>query len=148
MTQYFVTAWCDRPFYAQCEIEAITPQEALQKARTAIHDAPAEECDHGYPWDEWRVDTAESEGVFLHSDRAAVSSADLTPNQQRGSYAAEALKLAKHYEADDPSGVQDLLSDLMHLCHGQGYDFTEVLRVATDNFNAEVMDEEFEGRAA
>lgn len=68
MTKYFVTAWCDRPFYAKCEVDAETPQEALEKARTAIHDAPAEECDQGYPWDEWRVDTAEAEGVLLHSD--------------------------------------------------------------------------------
>jgi hypothetical protein len=68
MTRYFVTAWCDRPFYAQCEVEANSPEEALAKARESIHDAPAQECDHGYNWDEWRVDTEEAEGVLLRSD--------------------------------------------------------------------------------
>lgn len=71
MTRYFVTAWCDRPFFAQCEVEAETPQEALAKARTAINDAPAEECDEGYNWDEWRVDTAQTDGVLLHLDEPA-----------------------------------------------------------------------------
>lgn len=68
MTRYFITAWCDRVFYAQCEVDAETAEEALAKARQVIHDAPAEECDNGYPWDEWRVDTAETEGVLLHAD--------------------------------------------------------------------------------
>lgn len=71
MTRYFVTAWCDRPFYAQCEVEADTPEEALAKARETIHDAPAEECDEGYYWDEWRVDTDKAEGVLLHLDEPA-----------------------------------------------------------------------------
>jgi|SRR5579883_992957 len=71
MTRYFITAWCDRPFYAQCEVEASTPEEALVKAREAIHDAPAEECDDGYPWDEWRVDTAEADEVLSQLDGRA-----------------------------------------------------------------------------
>jgi hypothetical protein len=71
MTRYFVTAWCDRPFYAQCEVEAETPQEALAKARDAIDDEPAEECDEGYYWDRWRVDTAGAEGLLLHLDEDA-----------------------------------------------------------------------------
>ncbi|MCE9565992.1 MAG: hypothetical protein K8U57_28545 [Planctomycetes bacterium] len=71
MTRYFITAWCDRPFYAQCEVDADTPEEALAKAREAIHHEPAEECDDGYPWDEWRVDTAETDGVLLQLDGRA-----------------------------------------------------------------------------
>jgi hypothetical protein len=71
-----------------------------------------------------------------------------TPNQQRAGYAAELIEGSRHYEPSDPSGVQDLLSDLMHLCRGREYDFTEILRMATANFNAEVMDEESKGRAA
>jgi hypothetical protein len=71
MTRYFITAWCDRPFFAQCEVDADTPEEALAKARAAIHDAPAEECDDDYPWDEWRVDTAETDGVLLQRDAPA-----------------------------------------------------------------------------
>lgn len=69
-------------------------------------------------------------------------------NQLRAGYAAELLSAGRHYQDDDPVGVQDLLSDLMHFCQGKGYDFSELLRVATDNFNSEVMDAEFEGRAA
>ncbi|MFO0958254.1 MAG: hypothetical protein U0800_12645 [Isosphaeraceae bacterium] len=71
MTRYFLTAWCDRPFYAQCEVEANSPEEALAKARESIHDAPAEECDGSYNWDEWRVDTDETVGVLLHLDEPA-----------------------------------------------------------------------------
>jgi hypothetical protein len=69
--RYFITAWCDRPFYAQCEVDANTPEEALAKAREAIHDAPADACDDGYLWDEWRVDTAETDGVLLRLDGRA-----------------------------------------------------------------------------
>jgi hypothetical protein len=71
MTRYFVTAWCDRPFYAQCEVEADSPEEALAKGREAIHDADAEECDDGYHWDEWRVDTEDTEGVLHRTDESA-----------------------------------------------------------------------------
>ena len=71
MTRYLVTAWCDRPFFARCEVDAETPQAALAKARQAIADAPAEECDEGYYWDEWRVDTPEADGVLLHRDAPA-----------------------------------------------------------------------------
>jgi hypothetical protein len=76
------------------------------------------------------------------------SLADVTPNEQRAGYAADALASSPHYDADDSSGVQDLLSDLMHLCRVRGYDFDDLLRVAADNFNAEVVDPEFEGGAA
>jgi hypothetical protein len=71
MTRYFITAWCDRPFFAQCEVDADTPEQALHRARKAIHDAPAEECDDDYPWDEWRVDTAKTDGVLMHLDAPA-----------------------------------------------------------------------------
>jgi hypothetical protein len=71
MRHYLVTAWCDRPFYAECEVEAETPQQALEMARAAIHDAPAEECDQGYYWDEWRVDTEEADGILLHLGESA-----------------------------------------------------------------------------
>jgi hypothetical protein len=71
MTRYFVTAWCERPFFAQCKVEAESAQAALAKARETILGAPAEECDDTYPWDEWRVDTAEADGVLLHRDLPA-----------------------------------------------------------------------------
>lgn len=71
---------------------------------------------------------------------------DQTPNQQRASYAADLLEHSDHYDATDLSGIHDLLSDLMHLCNGKAWDFIDILRVATDNFNAEVMDKESNGR--
>ena len=80
--------------------------------------------------------------ITVTRDRGSMT--DPTPNQQRASYAAQIIEGSRHYEADDQVGVQDLLSDLMHLCNGKEWDFTEILRIATDNFNAEVMDKEFE----
>jgi len=71
MTQFSVTAWCECPFYAQCEVEAETPEEALAKARELIPDEPAEPCDHDYCWDEWRVDSPDTEGVLLILDEPA-----------------------------------------------------------------------------
>jgi hypothetical protein len=71
-----------------------------------------------------------------------------TPNQQRASYVTDMLAINEHYGDTEQTNLQDLLSDLMHLCWGKGYDFTDILRVATDNFNAEVMDAKCEGRAA
>jgi hypothetical protein len=73
---------------------------------------------------------------------------DETPNQQRSRYVTDMLAINEHYGDTEPTNLQDLLSDLMHLCRGKSYDFTEILRVATDNFNAEVMDAECEGKAA
>ncbi len=70
-TTYLVTAWCDRPFFARCEVDAESPHEALAKARQAVADAPVEECDEGYYWDEWRVDTPEEDGVLRHLDAPA-----------------------------------------------------------------------------
>lgn len=70
------------------------------------------------------------------------------PNQQRARFVTDMLAINEHYGDTEPTNVQDLLSDLMHLCRGKGYDFTEILRVATDNFNAEVMDAECDGRAS
>jgi hypothetical protein len=48
--------------------------------------------------------------------------------------------VAKAYNDDEETNVRDLLSDLMHLCEYRNYDFTEQLRIATDNFNAELWD--------
>jgi hypothetical protein len=62
MTLFSVTAWCEVPFYAICDVEAETPEEALAKARELIPDEPAEACDNDYCWDEWRVDSPDTEG--------------------------------------------------------------------------------------
>ena len=56
--------------------------------------------------------------------------------------------LTRHRLTTRPTrgGVQDLLSDLMHLCERNDWDFTELLRVATENFNAELIDPECNGQ--
>jgi hypothetical protein len=71
MTSYVVTAWCDRPFFAQCRVEAATAEEALTLARLAVLSVPAKECDDGYFWDEWRVDTEQIDAVLVHLDHSA-----------------------------------------------------------------------------
>jgi hypothetical protein len=70
MMLYTVIAWCERPFYAECEVEAETPEAALAKAREAIHGEPAEDCGGEYCWDEWRVETDDEE-VLSHLDEPA-----------------------------------------------------------------------------
>ena len=73
---------------------------------------------------------------------------DDTPNQQLGArYVTDMLAIKEHYGDTEPVNLQDLLSDLMHLCRGKGHDFAEILRRPI-NFNAEVMDSECEGRSA
>lgn len=110
MTNYLITAWCDRPFYAQCEIDADTPQEALAKAKVAMNDATAEECDHNYDWHEWRVDTEDAEGVLFHIDQPAWAHGDdnkllaalaaLLPYAENEAYALEKLKDSPEAEAE------------------------------------------------
>jgi|SRR5579884_2510135 len=54
---YQIHAWCVRPFISWLETEAGTPDEAVAKARlqdSELLDA-AEECNSGYPWDEFTV---------------------------------------------------------------------------------------------
>jgi hypothetical protein len=54
---YLIHAYCVRPFISWIEIEAATPQEALAEARRKdgeLRDA-AEECNSGYPWNEFTV---------------------------------------------------------------------------------------------
>ena len=54
---YQIHAYCVRPFISWIEIAARTPEEAVAKAR--LQDAElldaAEECNSGYPWDEFTV---------------------------------------------------------------------------------------------
>jgi hypothetical protein len=54
---YMVHAWCTRPFISWIEVEAGTPEEAVAKA--GLQDAElldaAEECNSGYPWNEFTV---------------------------------------------------------------------------------------------
>src|SRR5262245_58728558 len=70
-TTYRVHAWCDRPFIAAFDVEAASIEEALVKARDAVHDADADECDQGYPWDEFAVYADDGTELDRHMDRAA-----------------------------------------------------------------------------
>ena len=58
MTQsYLIHASCDRPFISWTEMQAATPEEAVAKARLKDSDLldAAEECNGGYPWDQFTV---------------------------------------------------------------------------------------------
>jgi hypothetical protein len=54
---YLIHAWCSRPFISWLEIEAATPEAALAEAQRKDRDLldAAEECNSGYPWDEFTV---------------------------------------------------------------------------------------------
>jgi hypothetical protein len=41
---------------------------------------------------------------------------------------------------DDRCSIQDLVSDIMHLCNAQGWDWRDVERMARSNHNAEVAE--------
>jgi hypothetical protein len=73
MTHYTVQAWCDRRFITVIDLDADTPQQALEGARAQtgqLLDA-AEECDGNYPWDEFAVYDFHGEEVNRHMDRPA-----------------------------------------------------------------------------
>jgi hypothetical protein len=74
-----------------------------------------------------------------------MTSMTTTGNDQRAAYAHELLSGSHHYDPAEPHGIQDLLSDLMHLCERNEWDFADLLRIATDNFNAELLDPECNG---
>ena len=39
---------------------------------------------------------------------------------------------------DDESNVRDLLADILHYCDKHSIDFTNELRIASDNYQAEI----------
>lgn len=41
----------------------------------------------------------------------------------------------------DSDTIRDILADLMHYCNQNDIPFTEELRVATDNYEAEILEE-------
>ena len=57
MRQYEARAWCDRTFTARFVVTADSPQAALAKAKEQVHEEDAEECDNGYPWDTFTIES-------------------------------------------------------------------------------------------
>ena len=55
MKTYQITAWCDRTFTTTFDVEAESPDHALEIARGQVDDEPAEECNDSYPWDTFSV---------------------------------------------------------------------------------------------
>jgi hypothetical protein len=108
---YRIHAWCDRPFIATFDVDAATPRQALEAARHAVHDAPAEECDQGYPWDEFAVYDESGNELDRVMDRPA--------------------RLRVHAE--------DLLKALSRLCDAAG-DLDAAIDGATDQFDDERRD--------
>jgi hypothetical protein len=70
---YQIHAWCARPFISWIEIKAGTPEEAVAKAR--LQDAElldaAEECNSGYPWNEFTVYTENGQELLQVLDAEA-----------------------------------------------------------------------------
>lgn len=61
------------------------------------------------------------------------------PNRRRA--ARILLTIAPSYDDDDTqTGIQDALSDLMHLCDLAGWDFAKMQESARLNYTAEVQD--------
>ena len=58
-------------------------------------------------------------------------------NEMRISRAITALESYSEEEDDFTSRINDLLTDLMHLCNQQGIEFQKCLLVAEVNFEAE-----------
>jgi len=52
---YLINAWCIRPFNAELEVEADTPEQAITIARTRRDQLidSAEDCEFDYFWDEF-----------------------------------------------------------------------------------------------
>ena len=60
-----------------------------------------------------------------------------SPSCQDHSNKAEAALKGYDLKLERETAVQDLLSDLMHLCDRKGFDFDDVLRMAKNNYEAE-----------
>lgn len=76
MKTYTITAWCDRTFTSRFEVEAETPEAALELAREQVHHEEAEECDDAYPWDTFSVDDGgEGEPLNWRDDQARLREA-------------------------------------------------------------------------
>ena len=54
---HMVNAWCLRPFITSIDVEADSPEAAIEIARHKTADLldAAEECSSAYPWDEFSV---------------------------------------------------------------------------------------------
>lgn len=63
MRQFEAHAWCDRTFTARFLVTADSSPAALAKAKEQVHDEHAEECDNGYPWDTFTIESMDGELV-------------------------------------------------------------------------------------
>ena len=71
MPLFTITAWCDRAFTAKVELEAETPEAALDAAMEQVLSEDAEECDSGYDWDQFRVCDVDDNTLLTHQDEQA-----------------------------------------------------------------------------
>lgn len=65
-------------------------------------------------------------------------------NIDRAGWAETALKAFEKVTGSDAKeeGVRDLLADMMHYCDVNDIDFANELRVATDNYDEEITEEQ------
>jgi hypothetical protein len=85
--QYEAHAWCDRTFTARFIVTADSPQTALAVAKQQVDDENAEECDNGYPWDTFTIETM---------DGAVVASEE--PSKVPPAFTESVLELLAHIE--------------------------------------------------
>jgi hypothetical protein len=68
-----------------------------------------------------------------------------TDNEQRAHWAAIAVdafaKETGMSEEDGSTCIQDLITDLQHLCYQCGLDWEEITRIANANFEAELEED-------
>lgn len=71
MTLFTITAWCDRVYFTRFDVEAESPEAALEIAKEQAHDEPAEQCDDGCPWDTFRVEDQDENRLLFWQDEGA-----------------------------------------------------------------------------
>ena len=58
-------------------------------------------------------------------------------NEDRANYAHKVLSISPYDEGSEEEGIIDLLTNLMHLCRRDGYDFDKLLGSARRHFHVE-----------
>jgi hypothetical protein len=85
-----------------------------------------------------RTPCERAQEIMDETDRLAADAHDY-PNKRRAARAA--LTILPAYDDDTAEvGVQDLLTDLLHLCDLAGWNFSTIKDAAHRNYNREVAD--------
>jgi hypothetical protein len=128
VSTYQITAWCDRTFISSFDVQANTPEQALEIARQQVDDEPAEEGDMGYPWDTFRVcDSGNNELLTCRQPRGAFDHSPGEPERLRPSTSKllDALKIAEGFvqwameHGADPTATANALTFIRSAIAGE-----------------------------